>query len=120
MITFNTTRLGIEDVLSLAEKRAEASLDSSKDFVAAINRGAEFLDKLLEEDGVIYGVTTGYGDSCTVAVPGSLVAELPRHLYTFHGVGLGALLGVQETRAVLAVRLATLCKGRSGVSYALL
>jgi histidine ammonia-lyase len=119
-ILFNTSALRVEDVVALAEARAEARLDDHADFVSTINRGAEFLDKLLEEDGVIYGVTTGYGDSCTVSVPASLVAELPKHLYTFHGVGLGAFFQAQESRAVLAVRLATLCKGRSGVSFDLL
>jgi histidine ammonia-lyase len=54
-----------------------------------IRRGADFLDRLLREDGTIYGVTTGYGDSCTVTVPSELVAELPHHLYTYHGCGLG-------------------------------
>jgi histidine ammonia-lyase len=119
-ITINNGALSIEDVVALAEAKATAALDADPAFAALINRGADFLDRLLEEDGVIYGVTTGYGDSCTVAVPGSLVADLPRQLYTFHGVGLGALFGRQEARAILAVRLATLAKGHSGVSFALL
>ena len=34
----------------------------------AIARGADFLDRRLAEEGVIYGVTTGFGDSCTVAI----------------------------------------------------
>ena len=61
-------------------------------FRAAIARGADFLDRLLREDDAIYGVTTGYGDSCTVPVPLSLVAELPHQLYTCHGCGLGSFL----------------------------
>lgn len=119
-ITFNQGPLRIEDVVRLAERRAQPVLDDDPAFVAFIERGAAFLDRLLREDGVIYGVTTGYGDSCMVGVPAALVPELPRHLYTFHGVGMGRLLGPEETRAVLAVRLATLTKGRSGVSHALL
>jgi histidine ammonia-lyase len=63
---------------------------------------------------VIYGVTTGYGDSCVVAVPLHHVEALPRHLYTFHGCGLGKLLDAQATRAVLAARLQSLCHGVSG------
>ena len=38
-------------------------------FCEKIDKGVAFLDKLLEEEGHIYGVTTGYGDSCTVEVP---------------------------------------------------
>ena len=39
-----------------------------------------------------------------VAVPLHHVEALPRHLYTFHGCGLGKLLDAQATRAVLAAR----------------
>ena len=46
-----------------------AALSDEPSFRAAIARGADFLDRLLREDGTVYGVTTGYGDSCTVTVP---------------------------------------------------
>ena len=36
--------------------------------VLALPEGADFLDRLLCEEGTFYGVTTGYGDSCTVTV----------------------------------------------------
>ena len=55
---------------------------------------------LLEEEGVIYGVTTGYGDSCTVNIPLSLVDELPLHLTRFHGCGMGEYLSEAETRGL--------------------
>ena len=89
-------------------------------FRARIQRGADFLDRLLREQGVVYGVTTGYGDSVTVAIPPELVAELPHHLFAYHGVGLGRLLDAGETRAVLAARLASLAQGYSGVTVDLL
>jgi histidine ammonia-lyase len=73
----------------------------------------------LAREGVIYGVTTGYGDSCTTGVPDDLVRELPLHLTRFHGVGLGRILDAGETRAVMAVRLASLVHGWSGVSIEL-
>ena len=120
LVIFDGRPLQIEDVVALAERRRPLQLSQAPAFVARIQRGADFLDRLLEEDGVIYGVTTGYGDSCTVVVPPALVSELPRHLYTYHGCGAGRFLTAQETRAVLATRLASLCQGFSGVSFALL
>src|SRR5690606_23613126 len=97
-----------------------AHLSKQAAFTGRIERGAAFLDRLLREDGVIYGVTTGYGDSCTVSIPPELVAELPHHLYTYHGIGAGRYLSPQETRAVLVARLASLSQGVSGVSLGLL
>ena len=112
--------LRIEDIIDIAEGSARVVLSDSHEFCAGIARGADFLDRLLREEGTIYGVTTGYGDSCTVTVPLELVAELPRHLYTYHGCGLGEYLTPVQTRAVIATRLTSLCKGFSGVSLELL
>ncbi|MEH6459663.1 HAL/PAL/TAL family ammonia-lyase [Chitinimonas sp. JJ19] len=119
-IRFDGSRLTIEDVVAVAEQRQPAELSADPVFRARIARGADFLDRLLAEDGVIYGVTTGYGDSCTVSIPPELVAELPHHLYTYHGCGAGRFLTPEETRAVLATRLASLSQGMSGVSVGLL
>ncbi len=118
-ITFGVDRLTIEDVVAISQG-AQANLNSSAEFTAKIDRGVAFLERLLKEEGVIYGVTTGYGDSCTVAIPPNLVDQLPLHLTRFHGCGLGEVLSHQQSRAVLATRLCSLAQGVSGVSHELL
>ncbi|RZA17488.1 MAG: aromatic amino acid lyase, partial [Lysobacteraceae bacterium] len=112
--------LSIEDVVAVAGGAATARLSGADAFRARIGRGADLVDRLIAEDGVVYGVSTGYGDSCTVAIPPSLIHELPHHLYAYHGVGLGRFLDADETRAVLLARLVSLAQGSSGVSVALL
>lgn len=119
-ISIGETPLRIEDVVELAQQRATLHLCDTMAFRERISRGAGFLDRVLEEDGVIYGVTTGYGDSCTVDVPADLVWELPIHLTRFHGCGTGKHLSVEASRAVLVARLVSLCRGYSGVSVPLL
>jgi histidine ammonia-lyase len=119
-VIFGNAPLSIEDVNQIASGKARSSLSEAPEFRARIQRGADFLDRLLREDGTVYGVTTGYGDSCTVTVPPELVAELPHHLYTYHGCGLGELFTPEQTRAILATRLTSLSKGYSGVSVGLL
>ncbi|MEO8743376.1 MAG: aromatic amino acid ammonia-lyase [Lysobacteraceae bacterium] len=119
-IVIGAGRLRLDDVVAIATRSARAQLLDDADFRARITRGADFVDRLIAEDGVVYGVTTGYGDSCTVTIPPALVAELPQHLYTYHGCGLGRFLDPDETRAVLVTRLVSLAQGVSGVSYALL
>ena len=112
--------ISIEDVVDLAQRRASLRLEDSPAFRERVTRGAELLDRILEEDGVIYGVTTGFGDSCTVDVPADLAWELPIHLTRFHGCGMGRHLSVEASRAVLVARLTSLCRGYSGVSLPLL
>jgi histidine ammonia-lyase len=119
-VRFDAGRVSIEDIVDIANESARAVLSDAPEFCSRIARGADFLDRLLQEDGTIYGVTTGFGDSCTVTVQPDLIAELPQHLYTYHGCGLGEYLSPSQTRAVIATRLASLCKGFSGVSVELL
>ncbi|MGR9053030.1 MAG: aromatic amino acid lyase, partial [Gammaproteobacteria bacterium] len=119
-VVIDGSDLPIEDVCRLAEGRARLRLSGEAAFVERIDSGARFIDTLLREEGFVYGVTTGYGDSCTVSIPLDHVAELPRHLYTFHGCGLGAYFDAAQTRAILAVRLISLARGYSGVRYILL
>ena len=118
-IKFGEGRLTIEDIVSISDG-AGAEMSQSPEFVSKIDRGVAFLERLLKEDGVIYGVTTGYGDSCTVPVPADLVAELPLHLTRFHGCGLGKNLTEKQSKAVLASRLCSLSIGVSGVTHNLL
>ena len=112
-VRFDRDNLSIEDIVDIAQGRAAAVLSDEPEFRSAIERGANFLDRLLREDGTIYGVTTGYGDSCSVTVPPELVPDLPHHLYTYHGVGLGEYFTPAQRRAILASRRASLSKGCS-------
>jgi histidine ammonia-lyase len=114
------TRVTVDDVVALACRRAHAELDGEAAFRERMQRGADRLDALIANGETIYGVTTGLGDSCTVRVPAELIAELPSHLYAYHRCGLGALLTREQTRAVLAARLASLVRGYSGVGVGLL
>lgn len=119
-VTFGEQQLTIEQVVALSQRGARAQLQNDAAYREKIAKGARFLDTLLDKEGVIYGVTTGYGDSCVVAVPLHQVEALPQHLFTFHGCGLGKLLDEASTRAVLAARLQSLCHGVSGVRVELL
>lgn len=118
--TIGGRRLSIEDVVAIAEAGASVALSTDVNFSARIDAGARFLERMLADGGTIYGVTTGYGDSCTVAVPPELVAELPLHLTRYHGCGLGEHLGTDATLAVLVARLNSLAQGYSGVRRVLL
>jgi len=119
-VVFDGQPLTIEDICRIAHQHAQVELSPKPEFVERIDKGARFIDTLLKEQGFVYGVTTGYGDSCTVSIPLNLVEQLPKQLYTFHGCGLGNHFDAEQTRAILAVRLTSLARGFSGVRYRLL
>ncbi len=74
---FGQQRLSIENIVDIAHNQTQVQISGCSEFSSKINSALSFLDTLLKEDGVIYGVTTGYGDSVTVAVPLSLVDDSP-------------------------------------------
>ncbi|MED5525559.1 MAG: aromatic amino acid ammonia-lyase [Pseudomonadota bacterium] len=119
-VVFGQGPLRIEDINALAARDVAAELDGAEPYRALIEKGAGFLDRLWREEGEIYGVTTGYGDSVTVDIPKSLIEALPLNLTRFHGCGLGRHFSLEEGRAIVASRLASLSKGHSGVTWALL
>lgn len=118
MVAFDGGILSLEQVVAVADG-ADVRLGAAE-FRARIDSGAALVDRLLAEGRRIYGINTGYGDSVTVEVEGAEVDALPEHLTEYHGVGLGAHFSPGETRAILAVRLCSLGRGLSGVSFALL
>lgn len=119
-VTFGNGRISINDIVNIAKHRQQVELNSDPKFVESINNTVKFLQELLEKNGEIYGVTTGYGDSCTRAVPLDLVPELSAHLARFHGCGLGNYFTHENARAILAVRLCSLAQASSGVRMQLM
>lgn len=113
-------RLTIEDVLAVACGNARVTLSSDPEFSRHIRSSANHLEKLLADNGIVYGVNTGYGDSCTVHIPEKLISELPLHLTRFHGCGMGDYLDDEATLAALVCRLNSLAQGYSGVRWELL
>ncbi|HET9598474.1 MAG TPA: aromatic amino acid ammonia-lyase [Anaeromyxobacteraceae bacterium] len=112
--------LTIEDVLAIASGRARAALDPDPQVLARVRATVAWLERRVGRGETIYGVTTGFGDSCETSVEGNLALELPANLVRFHGCGTGSLLGEEAAAAVVAVRLATLARGHSAVREELL
>lgn len=120
VVAFGDSDITLEQILGLAQGRFQAELSEEPEFTERVEKGVKLLHRLLSEDGVVYGVTTGYGDSCTVDIAPELVEELPLHLSRFHGCGMGRRLTPELAFATVAVRLASLSRGYSGVRPELL
>ena len=120
VVEIGERRLRLDEVIDIARGRARVALCDSAQFVDRIGRGADYLSRLIGRGDVVYGVNTGYGDSCTVLIPDALIEELPLHLSRYHACGLGAYFDDEATLAVLVCRMNSLAQGYSGVRYVLL
>jgi len=105
----------IEQVAAVAQGRASVRVSRAPEFLERLRAGRAGLLRHLEAEGVVYGVTTGFGDSCETDVRGDAIAELPRNLVRFHGCGVGEPFTEEQTAAIVLTRLASLARGYSAV-----
>jgi histidine ammonia-lyase len=110
----------LAQVLALAHGAARATLDPDPAVRRRIQASVDFLRRQVIEERPIYGVNTGFGDSCENVIPRDGVEALATNLVRFHGVGTGRMFDETETAAVLAARLASLATGHSAVREELL
>lgn len=74
---------------------------------------------LLDRKIPVYGVTTGFGDSCTRSVSVERSETLQKNLVDYLLCGTGERLSREATRATCLFRLNSLTRGYSGVSWEL-
>jgi len=118
-VTVGGRHLTIEDVCQVS-RGATLRLEPGKDFRSRIERGAKVLADAIASGRMVYGVNTGFGDSCTVEIPPEVVTQLPAHLVRYHGCGLGEYFDEPTTYAILVTRLNSLAAGFSGVRWEVL
>ena len=111
--------LTIEDIMAIASGDGVAFPEASQ-FRDRISISRARFDEVLAKQLPIYGVNTGFGDSCTNTVSREYIDQLPINITRYHSCGLGRHFGVRQVRAIQGVRLASLCSGYSAVSFELL
>jgi histidine ammonia-lyase len=114
-VTFGPAPVSLDDVAAIAAGAAGVTLSTDAAFRARLDESRASLERQLAAGRTIYGVTTGVGESCETAVPLARTGEVSANLLRFHGCGTGAPLTDEESAAVVAARLASLCRGHSGV-----
>ncbi len=68
----------------------------------------------------VYGVNTGFGKLANTRIPGEQTAVLQRNLILSHCCGVGPNLSDDIVRLVMVLKLASLGRGASGVSWKLM
>jgi histidine ammonia-lyase len=105
--------LTITDVVRVARDGARVVL--APEAIPKMERSRAYVERLLAERAVVYGVTTGFGKFAEVPVAREDALALQRNLVLSHCCGVGDPLGVAETRAMMLLRANVLAKGYSGV-----
>ncbi|MHA7870850.1 MAG: histidine ammonia-lyase [Hyphococcus sp.] len=85
----------------------------------AMEQSASRLTAAAGGDKAIYGVNTGFGKLANTRIAPDDIAALQRNLILSHCAGVGAPLEAATTRLVMTLKLASLGRGASGVSTAI-
>jgi histidine ammonia-lyase len=92
---------------------APVVLDAGHETLAAASAAA--VARILQRGEPVYGVNTGFGKLAGVRIADADLVELQRNIVLSHAAGVGPATSVETTRLMMALKLASLAQGASGV-----
>ena len=82
---------------------------------AAVGRSAAAVERIVARGEPVYGINTGFGKLANVRIERADLAKLQRNIVLSHAAGVGEPAPVATTRLMMALKLASLAQGASGV-----
>lgn len=112
-VVLGTTGVTAADVLAVA--RGGARVELSGETLAAVAAAREIVDALAAKPEPVYGVSTGFGALASRHISPELRTRLQRNIVRSHAAGMGPRVEREVVRALMFLRLKTVCSGRTGV-----
>ena len=82
-----------------------------------VDAGARAIDRVVAAGAPVYGVNTGFGKLASVRIDVADLTTLQRNIVLSHCAGVGDPLSVPATRLMMALKIASLGQGASGVRW---
>ncbi|MBV9221502.1 MAG: histidine ammonia-lyase, partial [Methylobacteriaceae bacterium] len=86
----------------------------------AVEQGSATVAAILARDEAVYGINTGFGKLAQTRIRNEDVATLQRNLVLSHAAGVGPPLPRAIVRLAIALKIASLARGHSGVRFELI
>ncbi|CAN2202984.1 HutH Histidine ammonia-lyase [Candidatus Nanopelagicaceae bacterium] len=112
-VTISTSGMTFDDLVSIA--RNGATVKISQESIAAMQSSRDHVEELAASEVPVYGISTGFGALANRHVSQELRTQLQRSLIRSHAAGVGEPIEREVVRALMALRLKTLCSGKTGV-----
>lgn len=110
MITPGNTPLSIWNAIYRGES---AQLDPS--CAAKVQASADAVQAILARHEPVYGINTGFGKLASVRIGDEDLETLQRNIVLSHAAGVGVPMPAPVVRLMIALKLASLAQGHSGV-----
>ncbi|MBX3565849.1 MAG: histidine ammonia-lyase [Sphingomonas sp.] len=83
-----------------------------------VAESAAAVQRILARGEPVYGINTGFGKLASVRIESEDLATLQRNIVLSHAAGVGEPMPVSVARLMMALKLASLARGNSGVAMA--
>ncbi|ODN05650.1 Histidine ammonia-lyase [Orchesella cincta] len=112
-ITIDGCSLSTDDLLQLG--RGRYTIKISQEAEQKVLDARSLVEKILQENKVVYGITTGFGKFARTVIEPEKLKLLQENLIRSHCAGVGHPLSPEKVRMLLALRINVLAKGYSGI-----
>eukprot|EP01037_Dinobryon_pediforme_P014095 gene14095-14214_t len=107
----------IEDIAELWRLIYEgASLTLDPACLPAVAASAATVAAIVAKGEPVYGINTGFGKLASIRIDAADLATLQRNIVLSHAAGIGEAMPVPIVRLMMALKLASLARGASGIS----
>ncbi len=113
VIHINGNDLTLDEIVMVARQGYKVEL--TKEAEERVIKSRNIVDEIVENDRVIYGITTGFGKFSDVTISGEDCKKLQRNLIISHACGAGKAFSNEIVKTIMLLRANALAKGYSGI-----
>jgi histidine ammonia-lyase len=111
-VTINSSGITFADVIAIS--RDNAKVEISADALARMQVSRDQVEALAQGEVAVYGISTGFGALANRHIDPQDRVQLQKSLIRSHAAGMGPFVEKEVVRALMTLRLKTLCSGRTG------
>lgn len=108
----------LDQLRAIYQQQVDFSLDPAARTV--VDEAARTVTQIIENKRTVYGINTGFGLLARTSIPDQSLTKLQRNLLLSHCTGTGPLLDDASVGLIMALKVASLARGFSGVRWELI
>ena len=118
MVKIDGNSLTIDEVVRVSRNFEDVEL--RKEAFPAIERSRKYVEKVLAEKRVVYGITTGVGELANTWISTEDAEKMQENLIRSHATSVGEPFSEDIVRGVILLRANALAKGFSGIRVSII
>lgn len=114
LVMINGNDLTLQDLVNVC--RNDFKIAITEEGKSRILKSRKIVDSIVENNEIVYGITTGFGKFSDINITHDDCKTLQRNLIISHACGTGEKFPIETVRAIMLLRANALSKGFSGIS----